>query len=130
MAILAAIPVVECQTIELTLDFYLQLFGFVVINKRQSNGCLQWLHLKHGNSTLILKSVEPNHSEQKHSLRSGASLYLYVNNINDMHNFIKVKNRSVTDVTLMDYQMYEFKLLDPEGNMITVGQSVSQPVNG
>ena len=126
MAILGAIPVLQCQTIELTLDFYLQLFGFVVISKRESNGCLQWVHLKHGNTTLMLKSVETNHSEQKHSLHSGISLYLYVNNINELHHFIKAKNRLIPDVALMDYQMQEFKLVDPEGNMITVGQSVNQ----
>ncbi len=130
MTILGAISVLNCQTIELTLDFYLQLFQFVVIEKRESNGCLQWVYLKHGNTTLMLKNIEPNHSEQKHSLRSGISLYLYVNNINKLHHFIKAKNGIVSDVVLMDYQMQEFKLLDPEGNMITVGQSVSQPING
>ncbi len=130
MTILGAIPVLNCQTIELTLDFYLQLFQFVVIEKRESNGCLQWVYLKHGNTTLMLKSIEANHSEQKHSLRPGISHYLYVSNIKDIHHFIKAKNRNVSDVILMDYQMHEFKLIDPEGNMITVGQSVSQPVNG
>ena len=139
MTILGAIPVVECQTIELTLDFYLQLFQFVVINKRESKGCLQWVYLKHGNSTLMLKSIESDHSRQesstqkhsrqKPSLHSGLSLYLYVNDINKLHHFIKAKNRSIADIALMDYQMLEFKLPDPEGNMITVGQSVSQPIN-
>ena len=78
----------------------------------------------------MLKSIEADHSEQKHSLHSGISLYLYVNDINEIHRFIKAKNILIPDVVLMDYQMHEFKLLDPEGNMITVGQSVSQPVNG
>ena len=129
MAILGAIPVVECQAIELTVDFYLQLFQFVVLSKRESNGSLQWVYLKHGDSTLMLKNSESNYSEPKHSLHSGISLYLYVNDINKLHHFIKAKNRSISDVTLMDYQMYECKVLDPEGNMITLGQSVSQPVN-
>ncbi len=129
MTVLGAIPVVECQSIELTLDFYLQLFQFVVISKRESNGCLQWVYLKHGNSTLMLKSSESNNSEPKPSLHSGISLYLYVNNIKKLHHFIKAKNRSISDVALMDYQMVECKMLDPEGNMITLGQSVSQPVN-
>ena len=129
MAILAAIPVIGCQAIQATLYFYLQLFQFVVISKRESNGCLHWLHLKHGDTTLMLKSIEPDHPEQKHSLHSGISLYLYVNNINELHHFIKAKNITVSDIVLMDYQMHEFKLLDPEGNMITIGQSVKQPLN-
>ena len=128
MSILGVFPVIRCQTIESTLDFYQQLFRFVVINKRESHGCLQWVHLKHGNTTLMLKSIEPDHSKQKHSLDSGLSLYLYVNDINELHHFIKAKKLSISDIALMDYQMYEFKLLDPEGNMITVGQSISQPV--
>ncbi len=129
MTILGAIPVLECQTIEKTLDFYLQLFSFVVIKQREFNGCLQWVYLKHGNTTLMLKSIEASHSEQKHSLRSGITLYLYVNNIKEIHHFIKAKNITIPNIALMDYQMHEFKLLDPEGNTVTVGQSVAQPVN-
>lgn len=67
MAILGAIAVVECQVIELTLDFYLQLFQFVVMNKRESDGCLQWVYLQHGDSTLMLKCIESNHYKQKHA---------------------------------------------------------------
>ena len=127
MTVLAAIPVINCQKIKLTLEFYQQLFQFVVVQKRESEGRLHWVHLKHGNTTLMLKHIESDHYKEKDNSQSGVFLYLYVNNINELHHFIKAKNREVSDIVLMDYQMHEFKLLDPEGNMITVGQSVNQP---
>lgn len=123
MAILAAIPVVNCKSIEQTLEFYLQLFHFVVIQKRELNNCLQWVLLKHGDTTLMLKSVE-SLSAREDNRNSGVTLYLYVSDIKEIHHFIKAKNVDVSEVVLMDYQMYEFRISDPEGNIITVGQSV------
>lgn len=129
MAILAAIPVINCQTIELMLEFYLQLFQFVVIQKRESNGCLQWVHLKHGNTSVMLKSAGSASPGAAQHQQAGVCLYLYVNNIDELHHFIKAKNRTVSDIVLMDYHMHEFRIADPEGNEITVGQSVKPLLN-
>ena len=128
MTILGAYPVLNCQSIESTLDFYQQLFQFVVINKRKTDNCLQWVHLMHSNTSLMLKKIEVPSAEKKHIRLAGISLYLYVDNINQLHHFIKAKNINITDVVLMNYQMYEFKIQDPEGNLVTVGQSKHQPL--
>ncbi len=122
MAILSGIPVLNCQSIDATLDFYLQLFQFVVVKKRESNGCLHWVHLMHGDTTLMLQSLEQQHSKKNNSPQSNISLYFFINNINELHHYIKVKYKEVSDIKLTDYQMQEFSVLDPEGNTITVGQ--------
>lgn len=125
MAILAAIPVINCNSIEQTLAFYLQQFRFVVIQKRELNNSLQWVHIKYGNTTLMLKSVGTTPlAVPDDDQNPGVTLYLYVNDIKEMHHFIKAKKLPVSDIVLMDYQMYEFTITDPEGNLITVGQSV------
>ncbi len=63
MAILSGIAVLNCRTIEATLDFYLQLLQFVIVKKRELNGRLHWLHLMHGDTTLMLQSIEQASSE-------------------------------------------------------------------
>ena len=122
MAILGAIPVLHCQSIDKTLEFYQQLFQFVVVNKRELNGCLHWVHIMHGDTTLMLQSAEQQNSKAENSQKTNISLYFFINNINELHHFVKVKYKNISDITLTDYQMQEFSLVDPEGNAITVGQ--------
>ena len=128
MAILAAIPVINCNSIQRTLDFYLQLFRFVVVQKRELDGCLQWVHLRHGSTSLMLKRVEPAVAGQASRASAGVSLYLYVDDIRDVHHYIRAKNQTVSDIVLQQYRMYEFTITDPEGNTVTVGQDKQPPV--
>ncbi len=122
MAILSAVPVLQCQSIEDTLAFYQQLLQFVVVKKRESEGKLYWAHIMHGDTTLMLQAVRQQDSELFHNQKSKISLYFFINNIKDLHHFIKAKNNNVSDVKLTNYQMQEFSLYDPEGNKIIVGQ--------
>ena len=123
MAILSGIPVLNCRTIEATLDFYLQLLQFVVVKKRQLNNELHWVHIMHANTTLMLQAMEPQSTEILHPPQSNISLYFFVDNINDLHHFIRAKNIKVSDIKMTEYQMQEFSLADPEGNIVTVGQT-------
>jgi catechol 2,3-dioxygenase-like lactoylglutathione lyase family enzyme len=129
MAILSGIPVLNCQSIEATQDFYRRILHFVVVNKRESNGKVHWLHLMHGGVTIMLQRIEPQ-SEKLLSLespqQSSISLYFFSNNIKELHHFVSVNYKNVSDLVLTDYQMQEFSLLDPEGNTVIVGQSVNK----
>ncbi len=122
MAILNGIPVLHCQLIEDTLAFYQQLLQFVLVNKRETEGALAWAHLMHGDTTLMLQSIERPHSERLPVKNSNISLYFFVDNIKELHHFIKAKNHTVSAIETRDYQMQEFSLCDPEGNTVTVGQ--------
>jgi catechol-2,3-dioxygenase len=124
MAILSSITVLNCRTIEATLDFYLQLLQFVVVKKREQNSQLYWVHLMHGDTTLMLQALEEQPEEAIHPRQSNISLYFFVNNINELHHFIKAKNNKLSEIKTTDYQMREFSLSDPEGNTVTVGQAV------
>jgi len=127
MAILSGIPVLNCQFIETTLDFYQRILQFVVVNKRETNGSVHWVHLMHGNVTIMLQRIG-QHSEQKEPQQSRISLYFFSNNISDLHHFIKVNYNNVSDLILTDYQMQEFSLLDPEGNTVLLGQAVKKQI--
>lgn len=122
MAILGVIPVLNCQSIDATLNFYQQILQFVVIKKRQIHDQLQWVHIMHGSITLMLQVAEQPLSETSHAEQSRITLYFFVDNIDELHHLVKVKHKTVSDIRLTDYQVREFSLLDPEGNSITVGQ--------
>jgi len=129
MAILSGIPVLNCRFIEATLDFYQRILQFVVVNKRESNGSVFWVHLMHGDVTVMLQrsgqqseKLSPLESPQQSSIL----LYFFSNNINELHHFINVNYNNVSDLILTDYQMQEFSLLDPEGNTVMIGQAVNK----
>ena len=120
MAILSGIPIIHCRSVETTLKFYQQLLQFVVVNKRDADGVPDWVHLMHDDTTLMLQSAP---SASKPTNNSSITLYYFVDNIDDFHHFIKAKNNSVSAIKQTDYQMREFSLSDPDGNLITIGMS-------
>ena len=129
MPILSSIPVLRCHSILQTQDFYSQLLQFVIVNKREVEGQLQWVHLMHGDTTLMLERAKSKlKSEAKPILgdeASNISLYFFVDDIEALHHRIKLKYPSVSEIMLTDYRMKEFKLYDPEGNRVIIGQADS-----
>jgi len=137
MTILSGIPVLNCQFIETTLDFYQRILQFVVVNKRESNGDVFWVHLMHGDVTVMLQRIgqqsekllpleSPLELPLESPQQSSISLYFFSNNIKELHHFITVNYNNVSDLILTDYRMQEFSLLDPEGNTVMVGQAVNK----
>jgi catechol-2,3-dioxygenase len=124
MAILSGIPVLNCLSVEDTLAFYQQLLQFVVVKKREVDGELVWVHLMHGDTTLMLQAAEQQSSEPFPAQNQNISLYFFINNIKELHHFIKAKKYPVSVIETSDYQMQEFSLRDPEGNAVTLGQKV------
>jgi catechol-2,3-dioxygenase len=124
MAILGSIPVFNCHSIDETLSFYQQLLQFVIVNKREKDNQLQWVHIMHGDTSLMLQSVDSQAADMPKVKESKINLYFYVNNINDLHHYIKAKYNTVSQVVETDYRMHEFFLIDPEGNKVIVGQKL------
>lgn len=124
MAILSSIPVLNCHSIEDTLAFYQQILRFVIVNKRESNNELQWVHIMNGDITMMLQTVERNTSETRPDQKPNINIYFFVNDINDMHHYIKAKYNSVSELRNTDYHMQEFSVTDPEGNTVIVGQKL------
>lgn len=124
MAILSSIPVLNCHSIEDTLAFYQQILRFVIVNKRESNNELQWVHIMNGDITMMLQTVERNTPETRPDQKPNINIYFFVNDINDMHHYIKAKYNSVSELRNTDYHMQEFSVTDPEGNTVIVGQKL------
>lgn len=121
MTILSGIPVLNCHSIESTLNFYQQL-QFVIVKKRELNGQLHWVHIMHGSTTLMLQAVDVEDSSARSVRQSNISLYFFVNNISDLQHFLKARRNIFSELSVTDYNMTEFTLLDPEGNTLIIGQ--------
>lgn len=126
MAILSGIPVLNCLSIDNTLKFYQQLLQFVIVNKRESNNQLKWVHLMHGDTTLMLQAIDQQPAETIPLQHSSLSLYFFIDNIKELQHFIKAKNHKVSEIKATDYEMLEFSLTDPEGNIIILGQAIDE----
>ncbi len=122
MSILSGIPVLNCQSIDATLNFYQQALQFVVVKKREVEGELQWVHLMNGSTTLMLQRVSQQSSPSEKATLRSILLYFYVNDINKISHFLKVKYNISAGVTSTAYKMLECNISDPEGNQITLGQ--------
>jgi catechol 2,3-dioxygenase-like lactoylglutathione lyase family enzyme len=123
MAILSGIPVLNCRDIEVSLEFYQQLLQFVVVKKREVNAKLDWVHLMHGSTTLMLQAYVIQDGFESVKKSSSLSLYFFVDNIDELHHFLSAKNSDVSEIEVTHYKMKEFFLLDPDGNKIVIGQS-------
>ena len=123
MAILGGVPVLSCSSLDATLQFYQKLLQFVVVKKREQDGQVVWAHLMHGDTTLMLQGAV---TDSENTENSNISLYYFVDNISELHHFIKVNHPRVSEILTTDYQMQEFRLQDPEGNTVTLGQSVNR----
>ena len=122
MSILSGIPVLNCQSLEATLEFYQQALQFVVVKKREMEGELQWIHLMNGSTTLMLQRAQSQQSPLDKTQQPGIVLYFYVNNINEISHLLKAKFDMNVSISVTGYQMHECNIYDPEGNMITLGQ--------
>ena len=125
MAILSGIPVLNCQNIEASLAFYQQLLQFVIVKKRDVNAKLDWVHLMHGSTTLMLQACATQDDFEFESAKknSSLSLYFFVDKIDELHHFLSAKNSDVSETEVTHYKMKEFFLFDPDGNKIVIGQS-------
>ena len=133
MTILSGIPVLNCHNIEISLAFYQQLLQFVVVKKREVKSKLDWVHLMHGATTLMLQADAKrtrldqtgfnSSSETPGSSPSSISLYFFVDNIDELHHFLRAKSVTVSEIEVSHYKMKEFRLNDPDGNSLVIGQS-------
>lgn len=120
MKILSGIPVLQCRDIENTLAFYLDYMRFVSVKRRDSDVGLQWVHIMHGDTTLMLQHID---SQLPGSSGCGnIDMYFYVDDIDAFHHYLQSRGYPVTDIYQTPYRIREFSVKDPEGNTLTLGK--------
>lgn len=120
MKILSGIPLLWCRDIDNTLAFYVDYLRFVTVKRRESDEGLQWVHIMHGDTTLMLQRVD---SEQARESGSGhIDMYFYVDDADEFHHFLQSRGYPVSNVYQTAYRIREFAVKDPEGNTLTLGK--------
>ena len=119
------IPVLRCEHIEQTLNFYQQALRYIIINKREGDNGLEWAHLKSDN-TYIMLTRQINDKPDVITKTEKIMIYYYTDDVEAQKQFLQAKGFDSSAIVTTDFGMKEFFLEDPEGNTLTVGQTLKQ----
>lgn len=115
MKLCRLVPMQPVAKLATSVDFYEKL-GFVVETRNDEWG---WAMLRCGDCELML--------DQSINLHAGipriAVLYLYPEDLADFHSSARGNGLRIPDLESTFYGMTEFRIEDPDGNRLWIGQS-------
>ena len=112
------IPMLPVKSMPESIEFYRKL-GFSVERRNDDWG---WAMLCLNECRLMVdQSINLHPDAPRQSV-----LYLYPDNIVEYHRQIRESGLSVPELEVTFYGMTEFRLNDPEGNRLWIGQSTSR----
>lgn len=111
------IPMLPVKSMPASIEFY-QKLGFSVERRNDQWG---WAMLCCDECRLMVdQSINTHRNGPRQSV-----LYLYPENIADYHLQVRMQGLSVPDLDKTFYGMTEFRLDDPDGNRLWIGQETS-----
>jgi uncharacterized glyoxalase superfamily protein PhnB len=111
------IPMLPVKSMPASVDFY-QKLGFSVERRQDDWG---WAMLRNGECRLMLdQSINQNRDAPRQSV-----LYLYLENVAEYHQQLRGNGIDAPDLEVTFYGMTEFRLNDPDGNPLWIGQDTS-----
>lgn len=111
------IPMLPVKSMPASVAFY-QKLGFGI---EQKNDDWRWAMLCFGECRLMVDESINVHPE----LPRTSVLYLYPDNIFDYHKQIRENGMDVPELHESFYDMTEFRIEDPDGNRLWIGQSTA-----
>jgi catechol 2,3-dioxygenase-like lactoylglutathione lyase family enzyme len=111
------IPMLPVKHLPRSLEFY-QRLGFEVENRQDAWG---WAMIRNGECRLMLNqsiNVAPEAPRQ-------GVLYLYPEHIVEYHRRVRDRGVPVPELEMTFYGLTEFRLEDPDGNRLWIGQAES-----
>jgi len=112
-----AIPMLPVRSLPASIAFYRQL-EFQVESSREDWG---WAMLKLDRCRLMLdQSINLHPAAPRQSV-----LYLYPGNIVEYHLQVRLNGLTIPDLNVTFYGLTEFRLDDPDGNRLWIGQRVT-----
>lgn len=111
------IPMLPVRSMPASVEFY-QKLGFSV---EQQNSAWRWAMLCFGECRLMVDESINVHPEV---LRDSV-LYLYPDDISEYHKQVRENGLAVPDLEVTFYGMTEFRIEDPDGNRLWIGQNTS-----
>jgi catechol 2,3-dioxygenase-like lactoylglutathione lyase family enzyme len=111
------IPMLPVRSLPESVDFY-QKLGFRV---EQRNNDWRWAMLCSGECRLMLdESINVHPGVPRSSV-----IYLYPDDISEFHEQVRRNGLSVPGLEVTFYGMTEFRIDDPDGNQLWIGQKLS-----
>ena len=114
------VPMLPVKSMPASVDFY-QKLGFSV---EQRNDDWGWAMMRFDDCRLMVDQSINLHADAPRQ----SVLYLYPENIDEYHQQVRKNGLSVPDLDLTFYGMSEFRIDDPDGNRLWIGQNREQPV--
>jgi uncharacterized glyoxalase superfamily protein PhnB len=111
------IPMLPVRSMPASVDFYEKL-GFSI---EQRNDDWRWAMLCFGECRLMVDESINVHPDIPRS----SVLYLYPDDISEFHRQVRRNGLVVPDLEVTFYGMTEFRIDDPDGNRLWIGQNAS-----
>lgn len=108
------VPMQPVSNLAASVAFYEKL-GFQVDDR---NDEWRWARVSCGDCSIMLDESINSHS----GLPRGAVLYLYPDDIGAFHRAVRENGLAVPDLHTTFYGMTEFRIEDPDGNRLWIGQ--------
>lgn len=119
MSLSRLVPMQPVTSISASVAFYEKL-GFVVEHQDEQWG---WAKLRCGDCQVMLdQSINPHVGIPRISV-----LYLYPEDVVEFHHQARENGLSVPDLDVTFYGMTEFRIADPDGNRLWIGQDRGVP---
>jgi len=110
------IPMLPVKSMPASIEFY-QKLGFSVETRNDDWG---WAMLRFDECRIMVdQSINVHHQAPRQSV-----LYLYPEDIVDYHRQVRLNGLTVPDLSETFYGLTEFRLDDPDGNRLWIGQNV------
>ena len=111
------IPMLPVRSIHASVEFY-QKLGFGIEDR---NDDWRWAMLRFGECRLMVdQSINADPGAPRNSV-----LYLYPEDISEYHEHVRRNGLDVPDLETTFYGMTEFRIEDPDGNRLWIGQNTS-----
>ena len=111
------IPMLPVKSMSASVEFYAKL-GFSVETRNDGWG---WAMLRFDECRLMVdQSINAHPSNPRDSI-----LYLYPDDIAEYHEQVRKNGLAVPDLSVTFYGLTEFRIDDPDGNRLWIGQSAS-----
>ena len=111
------IPMLPVRSMPASVEFY-QKLGFSI---EQENRDWRWAMLRLGECRLMVDESINVHPEAPRS----SALYLYPDDISAYHKQVQENGLAVPDLEVTFYGMTEFRIDDPDGNRLWIGQNTA-----
>lgn len=109
------IPMLPVKSMPASVEFY-RMLGFSV---EERNDSWRWAMLSFGDCRLMLDESINVHPD----ISRTSVLYLYPEEIHEYHEQVRRNGLDIPDLETTFYRMTEFRIDDPDGNRLWIGQN-------